>query len=332
MRALAEFTLERPDSVAEAVALVGAPGARLLAGGTDLLPNLRRGLGQPAMLVDLSRLRELRDLHVDVDGSITIGAGVTLAKLAQDARIARALPALAEAARAVAAATHRDAATLGGNLCQDTRCIFYNQSEWWRSTNGYCLKREGTRCHVAPQGERCHAAFCSDLAAVLVAARAQVQLESASARRVLALAQMYQDDGAAHLLLRPGELLARVTVPPRAANEGIAFAKTRVRGGIDFPLAAVALAARIVEGRIAGLRVAVSGTDSLPVLVQGLEALEGSVVDDASAKKLRQLVQKQVQPMRSTVTPPQYRREAAGTLAERLLRQIAPLGRPRSTP
>jgi 4-hydroxybenzoyl-CoA reductase subunit beta len=324
MRALAEFTLERPDSVAEAVALVAAPGARVLAGGTDLLPNLRRGLGQPATLVDLSRLAELRDLHVDGDGSIAIGAGVTLAQLAQDATIARALPALAEAARAVAAATHRETATVGGNLCQDTRCVFYNQSEWWRNANAYCLKHEGTRCHVAPQGERCHAAFCSDLAAVLVAARAQVQLESASGRRVLPLADMYQDDGAAHLLLRPGELLARVTIPPRGGDEHVAFAKTRVRGGVDFPLAAVAVAARIPGGRIAGLRVAVSGTDSRPVLVQGLESLEGSAVDDAAAKKLRQLVQKQVQPMRSTVTPPQYRREAAGTLAERLLRQLAP--------
>jgi 4-hydroxybenzoyl-CoA reductase subunit beta len=324
MRALAEFTLERPDSVAEAVALVAAPGARVLAGGTDLLPNLRRGLGQPATLVDLSRLAELRDLHVDGDGSIAIGAGVTLAQLARDATIARALPALAEAARAVAAATHRETATVGGNLCQDTRCVFYNQSEWWRNANAYCLKHEGTRCHVAPQGERCHAAFCSDLAAVLVAARAQVQLESASGRRVLPLADMYQDDGAAHLLLRPGELLARVTIPPRGGDEHVAFAKTRVRGGVDFPLAAVAVAARIPGGRIAGLRVAVSGTDSRPVLVQGLESLEGSAVDDAAAKKLRQLVQKQVQPMRSTVTPPQYRREAAGTLAERLLRQLAP--------
>jgi 4-hydroxybenzoyl-CoA reductase subunit beta len=324
MRALAEFTLERPDSVAEAVALVAAPGARVLAGGTDLLPNLRRGLGQPATLVDLSRLAELRDLHVDGDGSIAIGAGVTLAQLARDATIARALPALAEAARAVAAATHRETATVGGNLCQDTRCVFYNQSEWWRNANAYCLKHEGTRCHVAPQGERCHAAFCSDLAAVLVAARAQVQLASASGRRVLPLADMYQDDGAAHLLLRPGELLARVTIPPRGGDEHVAFAKTRVRGGVDFPLAAVAVAARIPGGRIAGLRVAVSGTDSRPVLVQGLESLEGSAVDDAAAKKLRQLVQKQVQPMRSTVTPPQYRREAAGTLAERLLRQLAP--------
>ena len=323
MRALSEFTLHRPESLAEAVALGGAGGARLLAGGTDLIPNLRRGLEQPASLVDLSRVRELHQLEEAADGALVIGAGVTLATLTSDPLVARALPALADAARAVAANTHRASATLGGNLCQDTRCVFYNQSEWWRSTNGYCLKRNGTRCHVAPQGERCHAAFCSDLAPVLLVAGAQVQLDGPSGARTLPLAQLYRDDGAAHLALQPGELRVRVRIPPRAADERIAFAKTRVRGGIDFPLAAAAIALHLRDGRIASLRAALSGTNSLPLAIEGTDALEGSPVDDASAKKLRQLVQKQVQPMRSTATPAQYRREAAGTLAERLLRQLA---------
>jgi 4-hydroxybenzoyl-CoA reductase subunit beta len=323
MRALSEFTLHRPDSLAEAVALGAAGGARLLAGGTDLVPNLRRGLEQPSSLVDLSRLRELRGLTQAADGSVVIGAGMTLAAIADDVLVARTLPALAEAARAVAANTHRASATLGGNLCQDTRCIFYNQSEWWRATNGFCLKRKGTRCHVAPQGERCHAAFCSDVAPVLLVAGAEVQLESAGGSRTVPLAQLYRDDGAAHLALQPGELLVRVRIPPGVPGERIAFSKTRVRGGIDFPLAAAAVALRLQDGRIAGLRAALSGTNSMPLLIEGTSVLEGSAVDDASAKKLRQLVQKQVQPMRSTVTPPQYRREAAGVLAERLLRELA---------
>ncbi|GAB3655636.1 4-hydroxybenzoyl-CoA reductase subunit beta [Ramlibacter alkalitolerans] len=323
MRALPEFTLHRPDSLAEAVALGGAAGTRLLAGGTDLLPNLRRGLEQPQALVDLSQLGELRLLEQAADGSLAIGAGVTLATLASDPLVARTLPALAEAARAVAANTHRTSATLGGNLCQDTRCVFYNQSEWWRATNGYCLKRNGTRCHVAPQGERCHAAFCSDIAPVLLVAGAEVQLASASGTRTLPLAQLYRDDGAAHLALQPGELLVRVRIPPAVVGERIAFAKTRVRGGVDFPLASAAVALRLHEGRIASLRAALSGTNSLPLLIEGTAALEGCTVDEASAKTLRQLVQKQVQPMRSTVTPPQYRREAAGVLAGRLLRSLA---------
>ena len=323
MRALGEFTLYRPGSLAEAVELGSTAGARLLAGGTDLIPNLRRGLEQPAALIDLSRVAELRQLAQAADGSVWIGAGVTLAELAADALIAHTLPALAEAARAVAANTHRATATLGGNLCQDTRCIFYNQSEWWRSANAYCLKRNGTRCHVAPQGERCHAAFCSDLAPVLLVAGAMVQLESAAGARTVPLGELYRDDGAAHLALRPGELLVRLRLPPPTPGERVAFAKARVREGVDFPLAAAALALHLRDGRIASLRAALSGTNSLPLLVAGTSALEGSVVDDSSVKKLRQLVQKQVQPMRSTVTPPQYRRDAAAVLAERLLRQLA---------
>jgi 4-hydroxybenzoyl-CoA reductase subunit beta len=323
MRALSDFTLHRPESLAEAVALGGEAGTRLLAGGTDLLPNLRRGLEQPIALVDLSRVHELRELHEAGDGTLVLGAGTTLQALASDERIRRGLPALAEAARAVAASTHRAAATLGGNLCQDTRCVFYNQSEWWRATNDFCLKRNGTRCHVAPQGQRCHAAFCSDIAPVLLVAGAQVRLESATTTRALPLAELYRDDGAAHLSLVAGELLVQVRVPPAVPAERTGFAKARTRGGVDFPLAAAAVALRLVDGRIASLRVALSGTDSRPLLVEGLSALEGSAVDDASCRKLRQMVQKQVQPMRSTVTPPQYRREAAGALAERLLRQLA---------
>jgi 4-hydroxybenzoyl-CoA reductase subunit beta len=323
MRALHEFTLHRPDSLAEALAFSAQGGTRLLAGGTDLLPNLRRGLEQPAAVVDLSLVRELRELKVEADGGLRLGAGITLAQLADDERIARALPALAEAARAVAAHTHRASATLGGNLCQDTRCVFYNQGEWWRSSNGHCLKRNGTRCHVAPQGDRCHAAFCSDVAPVLLVAGAQVQLQHARGSRVVPLADLYRDDGAQHLALAAGEILVRILVPPVATGERVVFAKTRVRGGIDFPLAAVAIAARIESGTIASLRIAVSGTNSMPLLLEGTNALAGSAVDDASCRTLRQLVQKQVQPMRSTVTPPQYRREAAAALAERLLRQVA---------
>jgi 4-hydroxybenzoyl-CoA reductase subunit beta len=323
MRALSEFTQQRPESLAEAVTLGGGAGARLLAGGTDLLPNLRRGLEQPAVLVDLGRVRELRSLELAADGSLLLGAGLTLATLAADERVQRTLPALAEATRAVAAATHRGTATLGGNLCQDTRCVFYNQSEWWRASNGYCLKRNGTRCHVAPQGERCHAACCSDLAPVLLVAGAQVQLQGAAGSRTVPLADLYRDDGAAHLALQPGEVLVQVRVPPPVAGERIGFAKARARAGLDFPLAAAAVALRVDQGRIASLRVATAGTNSQPLLIEGTEALEGSAVDEACAKKLRQLVQKQVQPMRSTVTPPQYRREAAGALADRLLRQLA---------
>jgi 4-hydroxybenzoyl-CoA reductase subunit beta len=323
MRALPVFALHRAADLAEACALLAhVPDARLLAGGTDLLPNLRRGLGTPAALVDVSGVVELRELRPTEAGGLRIGAGVTLADLAGDARLAAAWPALAESARSVAATGHRSAATVGGNLCQDTRCVFYNQSEWWRAANGYCLKRGGTRCHVAPQGTRCHAAFCSDLAPVLLAAGAEVELRSATEQRRLPLAALYRDDGAAHLAIDPTEVLACVHLPPPDAGVRLAFGKVRSRGGIDFPLAAVGLAARLDGGRVDVLRVALSGTNSLPVLLAGTGELAGLAVD-AAAAALRRLVQKQANPMRSSAVPAHQRRDAAAALAVRLLRQCA---------
>lgn len=324
MRALHDFALHRPATLDQATALLARVGAsRALAGGTDLLPNLRHGLEEPAALVDLGGIAELATLQRDACGALVLGAGVTLARLAADAEVLQRLPALAEAAQSVAAPSHRSAATLGGNLCQDTRCVFYNQSAWWRASNGWCLKRGGTRCHVAPQGNRCHAAFCSDLAPVLMAAGAEVEVASHAGARRLPLHELYRDDGAAHLALAPGELLVRVRVPALPAGVRIAFDKVRSRGGIDFPLASVAVAAAVEGGRVRSLRAAVSGTGSWPVLLAGTAELEGSELDDALVARLRQLVQRQVQPMRSTVTPAQYRRDAAATLAGRLLQSLA---------
>jgi 4-hydroxybenzoyl-CoA reductase subunit beta len=324
MHALPEFILQRPASIAEAAALLAAePQARLIAGGTDLLPNLRRGLERPPTLIDLSRLGGFAALQEAADGALVLGAGVTLATLGTDRVVASRMPALAEAARAAAGPGHRSAATLGGNLCQDTRCVFYNQSEWWRASNDYCLKRGGKTCHVAPQGERCHAAFSGDLAPVLLALGAEVILQSARGERRLPLAQLYRDDGAAHLTLERDELLASVQVPAAARGLVCGYRKARVRGSIDFPLAAVAVALALQEGRIATLSVGLSGTNSHPLLLEGTGEFKGERLDEELVTRVGKLVQKQVSPMRSTATPSNYRRQVAAALTQRLLRELA---------
>ena len=320
MSGMPAFDLVRPASVAEAVSLLAKPGARALAGGTDLVPNLRRGIERPATLVDLSNVAGLDAIVAD-DAALSIGAGVKLSRLADDARIAGEWTAIAEAAREVAAPQHRNAATLGGNLCLDTRCVFYNQSEWWRASNGWCLKRNGDTCHVAPQGNRCHAAFSGDVAPALIALRADVEIVSAGGTRRMPLAELYRDDGAAHLALQTGELVARVVVP-RAKGVRSAYRKARVRGSMDFPLAGVAIAVSMGGGRITGLRVALTGTNSHPLALEGTDVLVGGVIDDATAK-LGKLVQKQVSPMRTTATASNYRRQVAAVMAQRLLRELA---------
>ncbi len=321
---LNDFSLKRPAGAAEAIALLAThPAARVVAGGTDLLPNLRRGLEKPAMLVDVSRLPGFSAVEVQNDGFLRIGAGVTLAALARDPTIAARLPALAQAALAVAGPGHRSAATVGGNLCQDTRCVYYNQSEWWRASNRYCLKRGGETCHVAPQGSRCHAAFCSDLAPVLLAAGAEAELLSVSGMRRLPLVECYRDDGAAHLTFGRTGLLAAVHLPALPVGAVCAYRKARVRGSMDFPLAGVALMLALREGRIAALRVGLSGTNSHPLLLAGTEALVDRAIDEDAIALLGKLVGKQISPMRTTVTPSNYRRQVAVALAKRLLREGA---------
>ena len=322
MDGLPAFDLARPANLVDALALLAKSNARIVAGGTDLVPNLRRGLEQPATLVDISGVEALASLALDSTPRV-IGAGVTLAVLAADPRVAREYPALAQAAASVAAPAHRNAATVGGNLCVDTRCVFYNQSAWWRAANQFCLKRGGDTCHVAPQGARCHAAFSGDLAAALIALNADVDVMSATGTRRVRLVDLYRDDGAAHLTLRADEMLIAVRLPPAAPGSVSGYRKARVRGAIDFPLAGVAVALTCEHARIAALRVALTGTNSHPLLLAGTDELIGRAVDEATLATLGKLVAKQVSPMRTTATASNYRRQVASALAQRLLRELA---------
>jgi 4-hydroxybenzoyl-CoA reductase subunit beta len=323
MDAMCAFELKRPASVAEASALLATSGARVIAGGTDLVPNLRRGIEAPDTLVDVTGVAGLDALDLDANPRV-IGAAVTLARLAGDPRVGAEYPALAQAAAQIAAPAHRNAGTLGGNLCLDTRCVFYNQSEWWRASNGYCLKRGGDRCHVAPQGKRCHAAYSGDLAPALMALDALVDLASIDGVRTVPLAALYRDDGAANLTLRPGELVVSARLPAAMPGSRSAYRKARVRGSVDFPLAGVAISVTFEASRIAAIRIAMTGTNSHPLALAGTDALVGRVVDEASLAALGKLVAKQVSPMRTTVTASNYRRQVASALAQRLLRELAP--------
>jgi 4-hydroxybenzoyl-CoA reductase subunit beta len=312
MIALPRFTLLRPASLDEAARLAREPQARLIAGGTGLIPNLRLGLGVPRTLVSLEALEELRRIEVSADGW-RIGAAVSLQALSEEENLPAALR---EAARSVAAPAHRSAATLGGNLCLDTRCVYYNQSESWRRANGYCLKYGGDICHVAPQGKKCRAAYSGDLAPALLVLDARIEIGG----ELRSLQSLFQDDGAKHLALQPGEILAAVRLPPAKGRSG--YAKLRSRGSTDFPLAGVAMRLSLGHNLIRDLRVALTGTNSRPVLIEGTEALVGAEAGEATAAALAKLVQKQAGPMRTTLTAADYRRQGAMVLARRLLARL----------
>ena len=327
MRRMPAFSVRRPTSVAEAAELLAfEPGARLLAGGTGLLPNLRRGIEHPGVLVDLGAVRDFASIAFTDEG-LWLGAGATLSRLAADARIAHSYRAVAEAARTVAGPGHRSVATVGGNLCLDTRCVFYNQSEWWRDANEYCLKRGGDVCHVAPQGRHCHAAFSGDVAPALLALGAEVELVASRATRRIELSALYRDDGAAHLTIAADEVLARVHVPAPPTGFVSGYRKACVRGAVDFPLAGVACALSVRDGELASLRMALTGTNSQPFVLAGTDALLERPVGADMLSSLAKLVQKQVSPMRTTATASNYRRQVAAVLAQRLVSELARGGR-----
>jgi 4-hydroxybenzoyl-CoA reductase subunit beta len=317
---LTEFRLVQPGTVNEAIAArLKQPGSRYIAGGTDLIVNMRRGITRPDLLVDLSGIDELTEVTANELGMV-IGAGVTLATLTRNPEIAGRYRALVQAAEAIAAPGHRAIGTVGGNLCLDTRCVYYNQSEWWRKANAYCLKNRGDVCHVAPQGQHCHAAFAGDLAPALLVLGAEIDIAGPQGQRRIPLSELYIEDGKAHLALADGELLVALHLPANPPPS--AYAKIRLRGAIDFPLAGVAVALAATGSNIKSLRIALTGTNSRPFLLAGTETFAGRLVDEKLLHELDRLVQKQVQPMRTTIASANYRRIAAAALARRLTAKL----------
>jgi len=317
--ALPRFQVLTPSSVAEAVtALYAHPDALPHAGGTDLIVRLRKGLSETGTLVDLGGIAVLQGIDPDA-GGLRIGAGVTLATLERAEALA-AYPAIPKAVAVVAGPTHREVATLGGNLCLDTRCVYYNQSHWWRQSNGFCLKYKGDTCHVAPQGNRCRAAFSGDIAPALMVHGAKIEIAGPEGTRHLPLTDFYHEDGAAHTDLRPGEIVVAVHLPPPGPQSD--YAKIRVRGAIDYPLAGIAVACTASsEGK--RFTLAVTGTNSMPVLVKSPGVLGAADDSDAYFAALEKLVQKTVSPQRTGTLAPHYRRLSVSALAARLARRLA---------
>lgn len=321
-RVMPEFRLASPRALADAITARREAGdSTLLAGGTDLLVNLRHGLRAPPLLIDLSDIDELQGLDVGESGA-RIGAAVSIAELEAHAPTARHYRALQQAAAGIAGPGLRRMGRVGGNLCLDTRCVYYNQSEWWRHANGYCLKYRGDVCHVAPQGERCHAAYTGDLAPALLVFGAELEISGPGGSRRMPLGELYVEDGRAHLSLGEGEIVVAVHLPPAAGLASV-YRKIRVRDAIDYPLAGVAVALALEAGKIKRLRVALTGTNSRPFLLEGTDAFAGKALDDHVLQSVERLVQKQVQPMRTTIVSAQYRRLAAAALARKLVGELA---------
>jgi 4-hydroxybenzoyl-CoA reductase subunit beta len=317
MNLLPDVRVHRPKTLEEAVRLKAATdGARFLAGGTDLLVNLRHGLGEPSELIDLTGVADLASIRRNGE-SLWIGAGVTLADLARHPDVP---PALMQAALAVAGPTHRAAATLGGNLCQDTRCVFYNQSEWWREANSFCLKKEGDKCQVVAKSDRCYATYHGDIAPVLMVLDAEALLVGPDGARRVKLGDLYRETGASHLALAAGEVLA-VVVLPVLPGWRAGYRKVRIRDAIDFPLVGLAAALRRDGDVIGDLRLAITGTNSAPLAVD-TAGVAGRLWDGDAAATVAQALRKKAGILRTTVVGAAYRRRAMQAMARKLVDEL----------
>ena len=335
MEILPSFQLVRPRTLAELlVARATHPESRVLGGGTDLMVNIRRGIVAPPVLIDINGVTELRDIKADAR-ALEIGAAATLSELAAHPGVLEHYAAVAQAAGRIAGPTHRNMGTVGGNIALDTRCIYYNQSDWWREANHHCLKTTGEICHVAPKSRGvCFATFSGDLAPALLTFDAEIDLAGPSGRRAIPLADLYigyarQDepvtetrgDGKYFLSLRPGEIVTAV----RARNTpGLrsAYDKIRIRRSIEYPVTGAAVALRREGGTLADLRVAFTGTNPRPVRLAGTAELCGGALDARVFAGLDALVRDQIMAMKTTFTPGHYRRRVAGVLARRLLQRL----------
>jgi len=316
--ALPEFQLLRPRSIDEAVDLLAryAPNAQILAGGTDLVPSLKQQLFAPRYLVDLGAIRELRAI-LPANGGLHIGAMTTLAHVERSREIVQRYPVLHEAVKTVASPVLRNMGTIGGNICLDTRCLWYNQSLPWRTSCGFCIKKDGDLCHVAPGGTKCWAAFSADTPPALLCLEAEVEIASVRGTHRLPLSEFYNNDGMDRMKLAKDELLTRVILPARTTGWRGAYRKLRVRGSIDYPLAGIAVALQ-QNGTIADVRVAITGVNPAPLLVKA-DALHGKQLSEDLAAEIGELAARTAKPLTTSALTPEYRREMVRVFTRRAL-------------
>ena len=317
---LPRFQLLRPRALDEALACLRkhSGNLRVLAGGTDLIPSMRQKLFEPEYILDLRSLGELRGIRPQTEGAVEIGALTTLSAIDKSAYLRQYFSVLTEAAATVASPVLRNMGTLGGNICLDTRCLWYNQSLTWRKGCGFCIKKDGNLCHVAPGGTKCWAAFSGDTPPALLCLNAEIEIASPSGTRRVALHDFYTGDGENYRKLLPNELVTRIFLPAESAGYRGVYRKLRVRGSIDYPLAGVAVALRGSNGRVSDARIAMTAVNPAPLLVpRAAEMLIGNIINDALDEAAGDLAVRTAKPLTTSALTPEYRREMIRVFTKR---------------
>ena len=326
MLRLNRFDYIAPDSLSEALDLLTEPDSTVMAGGTDVLVNIKHRVATPRRLISIRRLPELIGMEDGAEG-VTILAGTTLADVATDARIRSRYPALGTAAELISTPQVREVGTLGGNVCLDVRCNYYNQSYEWRKGIGFCMKRDSEICRVAPGGDRCWAVASADTVPVLIALGAEITIASKSGTRRQQLETLYQDDGLTPLRLQPGEIVTAIHLP--ADPPACAYQKFRLRHSFDFPLVAVAVSILMDGSIVRQARIVLTAVASYPERAERAEAiLTGNALSPEIIAAAGETVFRQAKPMDNTAGSIFHRKRMARVLFERAARRLAGIEEP----
>ena len=323
MLRLPAFEYRAARTLDEAATLLAshAPNAMVVAGGTDLYPNMKRRQQEPPLVIGLRSVADLRAIDSS-DGVVRIGATTSLHDIAMSPLLRERLPALAAAAGLVSTPHLRRMGTFGGNLCLDTRCTYYDQNYHWRKSIDFCMKKDGAICWVAPNSRRCWAVSSSDTAPVAVALRARLRLVSASGERTIPAADFFQDDGIAYLTRRPDEILASIEFDD-FSNWHMTYAKLRRRGSFDFPILGVAAAVKLNDGVVEDARLVLGAVGSSPVDQSQLAAtLIGTKPSREAIQAIAAEAYKGARPLDNTDLNYAWRKKMARVYVERALAKV----------
>lgn len=318
------FDVFMPATLSEALSFLSENGARtkILAGGTDLIPSMKQRLFEPQYLLDLKSLDELYGIRELADGSLSIGALSTISEIADNGMLARECSVLHQAALTVAGPSLRNVGTIGGNICLDTRCYWYNQSFFWRESCGFCIKKDGTLCHVAPGSKQCWAVYSADTPPALLTLDAEIKLSSSSGNRIIPLREFYVNDGLIKNKIRQDEILTGILIPSSSRGFAGSYEKFRMRGSVDYPLAGVAISMNNLNGAQKDFRVALTAVNPRPVLLKDVIAETNGASGTELIEIVRALAMKTAKPLKTSASTMEYRRHMVGVMVKRSLEKL----------
>ena len=313
------FAYLQPRSLAEALRMKqdAGPDGMFVAGGTDLYPNMKRRHQQPKTVISLMAIPELGRL----DGR-AVGPCVTLTQLSNSPTVRQSHAAVVTAARLVSTPLLRNMGTLGGNLCLDTRCNYYNQSYEWRKSIDFCMKKDGHICWVAPSSPRCWAVSSSDVAPVMVAIGAEYRLLGPQGERIVPAGRFYQNDGINYLTKQPDEVLVDVRLPAPNGWDAV-YHKLRRRGSFDFPVLGVAAWVKWEGKNVAAARIVLGGVASYPQEVpEAGAALQGGPLSPETIAAAAEAAYRPSKPMDNTDFDLSWRKQMTRVYVTRALQEL----------